>query len=63
MRKQWIPGPFLRFFEWAWVRSYDSCSVLSATLQSSAFFVVPDKDCDVAVETNLSGESLSNLVH
>ena len=20
MRKQWIPGPFLRFFEWAWVR-------------------------------------------
>ena len=22
MRKQWIPGPFLRFFEWAWVRGY-----------------------------------------
>ena len=19
MRKQWIPGPFLRFFKWAWV--------------------------------------------
>ena len=26
MRKQWIPGPFLRFFEWAWVRGYwQSC--------------------------------------
>ena len=20
MRKQWIPSPFLRFFEWAWKR-------------------------------------------
>ena len=22
VHKQWIPGPFLRFFEWAWVRGY-----------------------------------------
>ena len=26
MREQWIPGPFLRFFEWAWVRGYSSTS-------------------------------------
>ena len=23
MREQWIPGPILRFFEWAWVRGYE----------------------------------------
>jgi len=27
MHEQWIPGPFLRVFEWAWVRGY-LCSCL-----------------------------------
>ena len=29
MHKQWIPGLFLRFFEWAWVRGYINLSVSS----------------------------------
>ena len=44
----------------------DSCDVSTADLQSSsAFFVVPDKDCDVAVETlrTCLVKSLSNLIH
>ena len=35
----------------------------TAYLQSSALFIVPDEDFDIAVEINLSGESLSNIVH
>ena len=31
---------------------------------SSASFIMPDEDCDIAVEImNLSGESLSNIAH
>ena len=44
----------------------DSCDVSTANLQSSsAFFVVPDKDCDIAVETlrTCLVKCLSNLIH
>ena len=30
MRKQWIPGPFLRFFERAWVRGYKRACEISS---------------------------------
>ena len=41
MYKQWIAGPFLRFFEWAWVRGYHTSDQLRDTYHVSTWIHLP----------------------
>ena len=43
MHEQWIPGPFLRFFGWAWVRGYlCSCLCIVCSNVSEALMLALD---------------------